>query len=307
MSSLRTLPVDQTAQALDTFVRSVRGAYGQRLKRVMLFGSRARGEAREDSDFDVAVVLDTITSRSAERNILSDLAYDIMIETSLEIQPWPISEDEWSDPDRHANPFLVRSMRRDGVALSLQLDQQKCCRNSVVGLSASKIEELRPEMDMNRTAHRTSVGLSRTEMPSRHLPPIITSTLQSIFDPRSIWLFGSRARGDNRPDSDWDVLVVVDDAHEDMTDPIKGWEATYILHDLGIETTILVTTESDLEDIWGLPNTIGYDLAREGVKIHVAGNADCLQPAPRRSQPEKCGGAEAGKSADRADLGSARR
>ena len=36
-----------------------------------------------------------------------------------------------------------------------------------------------------------------------------------------IWLFGSRARGDHRPDSDWDILVVArDGTPEEKLDPI---------------------------------------------------------------------------------------
>ena len=38
--------------------------YGQRLEHVMLYGSRARGDAREDSDYDVAVFLRDMPDRS---------------------------------------------------------------------------------------------------------------------------------------------------------------------------------------------------------------------------------------------------
>ena len=33
-----------------------------------------------------------------------------------------------------------------------------------------------------------------------------------------LWLYGSRARGDNRPDSDWDLLVLVDKKAQPMQD-----------------------------------------------------------------------------------------
>jgi predicted nucleotidyltransferase len=33
-----------------------------------------------------------------------------------------------------------------------------------------------------------------------------------FYDPRGVWLFGSRARDTARPQSDWEILVVVDDA-----------------------------------------------------------------------------------------------
>src|SRR5437870_387499 len=40
--------------------------YGDRLERVVLFGSRARGDAREDSDYDVAVFLKDLPDRWRE-------------------------------------------------------------------------------------------------------------------------------------------------------------------------------------------------------------------------------------------------
>ena len=33
-----------------------------------------------------------------------------------------------------------------------------------------------------------------------------------------LWLYGSRARGDNRPDSDWDLLVLVDKDKQQLQD-----------------------------------------------------------------------------------------
>jgi predicted nucleotidyltransferase len=40
------------------FARLVRERLGPRVRKVVLFGSRARGDARDDSDYDVVVVVD---------------------------------------------------------------------------------------------------------------------------------------------------------------------------------------------------------------------------------------------------------
>ncbi len=42
---------------LDRFKHALDDMYGSRIDRIVLFGSRARGEAHEDSDYDVAVFL----------------------------------------------------------------------------------------------------------------------------------------------------------------------------------------------------------------------------------------------------------
>lgn len=83
--------------------------------------------------------------------------------------------------------------------------------------------------------------------------------------PVEFWLFGSRARGDWREDSDWDVLAVLpDDAPARLLDPLMTWEIRY-RQDTPV--TLLSTTKGELDSIWGLPNTLGYDLAREGVRL----------------------------------------
>jgi uncharacterized protein len=43
------------------------------------------------------------------------------------------------------------------------------------------------------------------------VPPELLAPVVAYFNPRRVILFGSRARGDARPDSDIDLLVVVDD------------------------------------------------------------------------------------------------
>jgi predicted nucleotidyltransferase len=54
--------------------------YGERLERVVLFGSRARGDAHEDSDFDVVVFLRDMADRFAEMDRLADLSTKIIVE-----------------------------------------------------------------------------------------------------------------------------------------------------------------------------------------------------------------------------------
>ena len=108
---------------------------------------------------------------------------------------------------------------------------------------------------------------SRPEIdPPAKIAPFV-ARLKPGLAPVELWLFGSRARGDARPDSDWDILVVVpDSAPPAVTEPMLAWE---LARTAEVPVTLLVTRRSDLAAIWNLPNTIGWDLAREGIRLRV--------------------------------------
>lgn len=76
---------------LVTFRRAVEEAFGDKLERVVLFGSRARGDARPDSDWDVAVFLKEGAGEWKTICTLSDLAGDIgWGNEEMYIQPVPL-------------------------------------------------------------------------------------------------------------------------------------------------------------------------------------------------------------------------
>ena len=65
--------------------------YGKRVERVVLFGSRARGDARPNSDYDVAVFLDTMPDRWAELDRLAALRVQFLDETGAFFDAKPYS------------------------------------------------------------------------------------------------------------------------------------------------------------------------------------------------------------------------
>ncbi len=110
---LATMSRDER-RVLEDYVAAVRAHYGDRLDDVLVFGSRARGEARDDSDVDVAVILnDPIEDFWREKITLTDLAYDALAEAGLFIQAWAIGKGEWEAPERHYNPRFVEAAKRD--------------------------------------------------------------------------------------------------------------------------------------------------------------------------------------------------
>lgn len=85
------------AAAIAAYGKTVAEAYGSRLAGLHLFGSRARGDHRPDSDVDLAVVLTVLDGgAAAEKMKLIDLAFDALTDAGVMIQPWPFTSAEWS-------------------------------------------------------------------------------------------------------------------------------------------------------------------------------------------------------------------
>lgn len=110
------LPVE-TLQATRAFAARIASAY--QTQSIMLFGSRARGTAHAESDADVAVVLKGETGHFVRTKMaMNDIAYDILLDTGIRIQPLPVWESEWAHPENYTNPCLLHNIARDGIALA---------------------------------------------------------------------------------------------------------------------------------------------------------------------------------------------
>lgn len=82
-----------------------------------------------------------------------------------------------------------------------------------------------------------------------------------------IYLFGSRARGDNHPDSDWDILVITQqkkvtfDYESDLRDPIFDLEL-----ESGQNISLLVYSQFDWKNKM-IYSTLFNSIQKEGIKI----------------------------------------
>ena len=84
----------------------------------ILFGSQARTEHHSDSDADVAVLLAGSAGEFVKTKFaLNDLAYAVLLNTRIRIQPLPAWQAEWDNPDAHSNPPLLRNIAKDGIYL----------------------------------------------------------------------------------------------------------------------------------------------------------------------------------------------
>lgn len=86
--------------------------YGDRLERAVLYGSRARGDFHEDSDYDIAVFLVELTDRWRELDRLADLSARFLHETGEFIHAVAHRAEAYEE-----RTSLMREIRRDGIAL----------------------------------------------------------------------------------------------------------------------------------------------------------------------------------------------
>jgi predicted nucleotidyltransferase len=87
-------------------------------------------------------------------------------------------------------------------------------------------------------------------------------------DPKAqAFLFGSRARGDNNPDSDWDILILIN--NQTVTSEIED-KFRDVLYNIELESGQIISTFIYPISFWN--NTLKYSplykaVKKEGVKL----------------------------------------
>ncbi|HKH81671.1 MAG TPA: nucleotidyltransferase domain-containing protein [Methylovirgula sp.] len=97
---------------LSRFRAALDEVYGERIERVVLFGSRARGDARPDSDYDVAVFLRDLHGFGKEAGTIAEIEADILSETGVVINAMPLQAGSYRE-----RTGLMQELRRDGLDL----------------------------------------------------------------------------------------------------------------------------------------------------------------------------------------------
>ena len=85
--------------------------YGEGIKRVILYGSHARGEATKDSDVDVLVLIDPSLRPSEVEESLSDLLYDIILEEGELVCVVAVSQERF---ESYNSPFML-NVKKEGI------------------------------------------------------------------------------------------------------------------------------------------------------------------------------------------------
>ena len=98
--------------ALSFFVSMIRDRLGIRLKQCILYGSKARGDDEQESDFDCLLVVDEVTS--SVNDSIDEAAGETLYQFSSVMSAMAISEAKRSL--QKFNPFLI-NVFREGVVL----------------------------------------------------------------------------------------------------------------------------------------------------------------------------------------------
>lgn len=113
----------------------------------------------------------------------------------------------------------------------------------------------------------------RGAAPAETAPAALLASVVDAFEPVAVILFGSRARGDARPTSDWDLLVILDDAApEELFDPEFCW-AIQRRAVAGVHADIVPCKLSDFREARMVIDTISREAARDGLVIYEAARA----------------------------------
>ena len=99
---------------LEAYAIRLRDVFGDRVHDVRLFGSYARGEAHEDSDVDVLVLVDGMTDR--EIGVAAGEAAPVILASGLPLAPLPMSTERFDDLRRRER-LLAKDIDAEGISV----------------------------------------------------------------------------------------------------------------------------------------------------------------------------------------------
>jgi DNA invertase Pin-like site-specific DNA recombinase/predicted nucleotidyltransferase len=106
----------ETERAARVFLKRIEDKYP--FSDAILYGSRARGDHKPDSDADIAVVLKGEPQRrAAVSGDMAAIAFHVLMETGVMVQGFPLWPHELERPETFSNPALIDNILREGIHL----------------------------------------------------------------------------------------------------------------------------------------------------------------------------------------------
>jgi predicted nucleotidyltransferase len=107
-------PVDIAQRTVSEFADRLREQLGDEVVSIWMYGSRARGDARPDSDIDLAVVLSDVSPE--RRQAVRHLAVEVWLEHGIYLSTRVWSTAHWHELER-LQTLLYRNICAEGIAL----------------------------------------------------------------------------------------------------------------------------------------------------------------------------------------------
>jgi predicted nucleotidyltransferase len=104
---------EKERQAIKELIDELKKLYGDNLSCVILYGSKARCDATEDSDVDILVVLKNIQNFSLERKKVKEISWRLSYKYDLLLTVIIRSEQEYMRKD---TPLLM-NIEKEGIVL----------------------------------------------------------------------------------------------------------------------------------------------------------------------------------------------
>ncbi len=101
-------------EALDLLIRKLKSTLNEQLIKIQLFGSKIRGDFREDSDIDLLIVVRE--RNQAVLDIIAEISLDVDLKYDPKISLIIFSVDEYEQNKVWGTPF-IKSIEREGVLL----------------------------------------------------------------------------------------------------------------------------------------------------------------------------------------------
>ena len=101
-------------EAVNEFVRRALRRYEDNIDSIILFGSVARGEAKEDSDIDILVVIKKKNVKDMKE--IYGIAFEVSMEYLLDVSPKVYGMNEISNSLKIGVPF-IKEVLKEGVSV----------------------------------------------------------------------------------------------------------------------------------------------------------------------------------------------